>query len=64
MADKGLGDIESNHKASGSGIECYNIGNDDGRKHTSMPVSQEDREDKDPCPPELFKGYNQGQRSP
>ncbi|KAF5846100.1 hypothetical protein GGP41_008634 [Bipolaris sorokiniana] len=54
-----LDDIGGNFETSGSGIECCNIGNDDGLKNVSTPVSQEDRGDKDPCPPELSKGYNQ-----
>jgi hypothetical protein len=63
MTNMDLADIKGNRETSGSGIESDDVGNDDGRKHVSMPIPQKDRGNKDLCPPEPSKGGNQGERS-
>jgi hypothetical protein len=63
MTDRDLADIEGNCKISGSEGENGNVGIDDGRERVSMMMSQEDREDKNPCPRELSGSCSQGEYS-
>jgi hypothetical protein len=62
MTDRDLANTETNCKISGGEGESGDVGIDDGRERVSMPMSQEDRGNKNPYPRELSGGCSQGER--